>query len=114
MPDIEATPGPKTKAHKPAQLASANDPFRVPAPAPPADSVKRPTLAVETEPLRLTGIAALPGGGLAIVQSENGSRVLRVGDEWEGMRLREVRAGEAVFVSRSGEPTTLRIRKAGS
>lgn len=67
------------------------------------------------DPVRLTGTIALPSGGVAVVESEQGSRIMRVGDSWSGLRLREVVTGQAEFVDAStGEPVTLRIRKAGS
>lgn len=67
------------------------------------------------DPVRLTGTIALPSGGVAVVESSQGSRIMRVGESWSGLRLREVVNGQAMFVDAStGEPVTLRIRKAGS
>ncbi|MGQ0813171.1 MAG: hypothetical protein ACT4O1_01745 [Gemmatimonadota bacterium] len=110
---------PKIPKMQPRQIATEPldgpaDPFRTPVAA--AQPEIEPVLPIAPpDPIRLAGTAALPNGGVAVVESSAGSRVLRVGESWAGLRLHQVLAGEAVFVdATTGEAVTLRIRKAGS
>ncbi|MEX2282336.1 MAG: hypothetical protein WEE89_07620 [Gemmatimonadota bacterium] len=99
------------------QEAAARDPFRIAAlekPSAPPSAVPAAEPEAKANLMKLVGVAMLPSGGLALVESSTGSRVMRIGQTLNGMVLREVSAAEAVFTdSVTGERAVFRIRKAG-
>lgn len=95
--------------------AAEGDPFRVAQLQPPPPREQQVPQKTARPPVKLVGVVMLPTGGLALVESNGGSRVLRVGDDLSGQVLREVAPGEATFAdSATGEMTVLRLRKEGS
>jgi hypothetical protein len=105
---------PERKTIPEARLARTIDPFR----SPPAPTPAEPAAAArpQQEPLRLKGIIPMPAGGLAVVESDaHGSRLMRIGDEWSGLRLREVGVGRAVFAdTATGKSIVINMRKTGT
>jgi hypothetical protein len=82
------------------------DPILAAAPAPPAAP---PPQLIN---IRLVGTVVLPDGGLAALAGQTGeSRVVRVGQEFEGFRLTRVAHGTATL---RGNDTTVVLKQGGS
>jgi hypothetical protein len=89
----------------------------------PGEPVAHPTgqgqLSPQTLPasvIRLIGTIVVPGGtSFVVCQAGAGApKLLHVGERIEGLTLRRVEQGRAIFVSTSGEKVDLRTARAGA
>lgn len=85
--------------------------FRMPGDAaPPRAAPARPAASV-----RLVGTLLSPDGGIAMCQvGAQAPKLVRVGETIEGLTLKTVESGQAVFESSKGSRVVIHVAKAGS
>lgn len=86
--------------------------FRMPG-DPPAVRATAPARPAAT--VRLVGTLLAPDGGIAMCQvGTQAPKLVRVGETIEGLTLKAVASGQAVFQSSTGSPVVIHVAKVGS